>query len=79
MQEHIFRKRLSNTENLDEIMSDAVKQAEDDESDDLLDLLDESPNHSAILRELEEILAGQTININCIRCAAALRIHCSWP
>lgn len=60
----------SNEGDLDAILIDVVQQAEEDDSDDLLELLDESPNFSAIFRELEEILSGQTININCIRCAA---------
>lgn len=57
---------------LEAILRDVVQQMESEDSDDVMELLQlqDQPNPDKLLRELEEIFEGQTMNINSIRCAA---------
>lgn len=57
-------------EELTGILRDVIQQMEFENSEDLSELLQVHPDFNVLLRDLEEIFAGETLNINSIRCAA---------
>lgn len=59
-----------NKEELTGVLRDVVQQLEIEDSEDIVELLQVHPDFNVLLRELEEIFAGETLNINSIRCAA---------
>lgn len=63
--------RIWNKEHLESILHEVVTEMEDQEqcSEELMEVLENRPNFSDLLRDLEEILNSQTTNINNVRCA----------
>lgn len=63
--------RIWNNEHLESILHEVVTDMEDQEqcSEELMEVLENRPDFSDLLRDLEEILNSQTTNINNVRCA----------